>query len=170
MLDELALLAVRAGDVERAARQAGAAASVRTRLNCVPEPGSLARLQAVRAQIADCGRSECWHAAWREGMALCLADAIAYTRRRRGPRDRPAAGVDSLTPTERDVAQLAAEGLTNPQIAARLFIARGTVKMHLSNAYRKLHVGNRVELTAALARSSRAAGADSQAAMAVPRR
>jgi len=165
VLDELALLAARTGEFERAARQAGAAASVRTRLSCVPEPGSLERLQAVRAQIVAAGRSERWQAAWRQGMALGLADAIAYTRRRRGPRDRPIAGVDSLTPTERDAAQLAAEGLTNPQIAARLFIARGTVKMHLSNAYRKLHVSNRVELTAALARSSQTTKADRDAAV-----
>ena len=39
--------------------------------------------------------------------------------------------------------------MTNPQIAARLFIARGTVKMHLSRAYRKLGVKNRTGLAAA---------------------
>jgi DNA-binding CsgD family transcriptional regulator len=64
------------------------------------------------------------------------------------PRDRPRAGWASLTPVELDVAQLAASGITNPEIAARLFIARGTVKMHLSHTYRKLGVSNRVQLAA----------------------
>ncbi len=39
--------------------------------------------------------------------------------------------------------------MTNPQIAERLFIARGTVKMHLSRAHRKLGVKNRTGLAAA---------------------
>lgn len=151
VLDALALLDATSGEIERAARQAAAAASARTRLSCVTTPGIDARLQTVRAHIASGDRADCWQAAWREGRALGLADAIAYARRGRGSRDRPAAGVDSLTPTERAVAQLAANGLTNPQIATRLFIARGTVKMHLSSAYRKLAVSNRVELTTALA-------------------
>jgi DNA-binding NarL/FixJ family response regulator len=41
---------------------------------------------------------------------------------------------------------LAAEGLTNPEIAQRMFIARGTVKVHLSHVYGKLNVRNRSEL------------------------
>ncbi len=70
-----------------------------------------------------------------------------------GPRsrDRPPVGWASLTPVELDVAQLAGSGISNPEIAAQLFIARGTVKMHLSHAYRKLGVANRTELAAAMA-------------------
>jgi DNA-binding CsgD family transcriptional regulator len=86
---------------------------------------------------------------------------IAYARRRRGPRDRPSAGWGSLTPTELEVAQLAASGMTNPEIAARLLIATGTVKMHLSHAYRKLGVSNRVELTTAFTTHTDDSPADS---------
>jgi DNA-binding CsgD family transcriptional regulator len=83
---------------------------------------------------------------WREGTSLRLADAIAYVQRSRGPRDRPLGGWDSLTPTERRVATLAAEGHSNPQIAQQLFISRSSVKLHLTRAYGKLGVSSRTEL------------------------
>jgi DNA-binding NarL/FixJ family response regulator len=43
---------------------------------------------------------------------------------------------------------LVAEGLTNPKIAARLFISRGTVKVHLSHIFTKLELSTRAELAA----------------------
>lgn len=46
----------------------------------------------------------------------------------------------------RQVVELAVEGLTNPEIAERMFISRGTVKIHLSHVYAKLGVRNRSEL------------------------
>ncbi len=46
------------------------------------------------------------------------------------------------------VAELAGEGLTNPQIAERMFIARGTVKVHLGHIFTKLTVRTRSELAA----------------------
>ena len=52
----------------------------------------------------------------------------------------------ALTKSERTVALLLAEGLTNAQIADRLFISRRTVESHVSATYRKLGVDNRVEL------------------------
>ncbi|MEV4582061.1 LuxR C-terminal-related transcriptional regulator [Nonomuraea jabiensis] len=85
-------------------------------------------------------------AAWAAGAELSLDDAVAYVRRSRGARDRPAAGWDSLTPTELSVARLAAAGLNNPQIGARLFMSRSTVKTHLAHIYAKLGVANRTEL------------------------
>ena len=47
--------------------------------------------------------------------------------------------------------QLAVEGLTNPEIGARLFMSRSTVKTHLSHVYGKLGVANRTAVLAALA-------------------
>ena len=41
---------------------------------------------------------------------------------------------------------LAAQGLSNPDIAARLFVSRGTVKTHLAHIYAKLQIANRTEL------------------------
>ena len=60
-------------------------------------------------------------------------------------------GVDALTPSERRVAGLAAEGLANAEIAQALFVTVRTVEMHLSAAYRKLEISSRAELSRALA-------------------
>jgi DNA-binding CsgD family transcriptional regulator len=54
-----------------------------------------------------------------------------------------AASTDVLTPREREVLRLVATGLTNPEIAAALWIAPGTVRKHLDNAYAKLGVHSR---------------------------
>jgi DNA-binding CsgD family transcriptional regulator len=60
---------------------------------------------------------------------------------------RPASsGLDSLTPSERRIAELAAGGASNPEIAQALFVTVKTVEMHLGNAYRKLDIGSRREL------------------------
>jgi DNA-binding CsgD family transcriptional regulator len=84
-----------------------------------------------------------------EGRRLTLDAAVGYARRTRGRRKRPAAGWSSLTPTELAVVRLVAEGLTNPEIGARLFMSRGTVKTHLSRIFTKLDTANRTELAAA---------------------
>ena len=60
---------------------------------------------------------------------------------------RPLAGWDSLTGTEQAVAGLVAEGLNNNQVAARMYISTHTVAHHLRQAFRKLAIASRVELT-----------------------
>lgn len=57
-----------------------------------------------------------------------------------------------LTATERTVANLVCEGLTNPQIAERLSVSRRTIQGHLSNVFKKLSVSSRTELAARLLR------------------
>jgi predicted ATPase/DNA-binding CsgD family transcriptional regulator len=84
-----------------------------------------------------------------EGARLTLDQGVEYARRARGRRGRPAAGWSSLTPTELEVVRLVAEGLTNPQIGARLLMSRGTVKTHLSHIFTKLDTTNRAQLAAA---------------------
>jgi DNA-binding NarL/FixJ family response regulator len=88
----------------------------------------------------------------RRGGALAVAkqahDELEATGERL-PRFAPS-GVESLTPSERRVARLAAEGLTNREIAQNLFLTVKTVETHLSHAYSKLDIGSRAELEGAL--------------------
>src|SRR5262249_27118951 len=67
------------------------------------------------------------------------------------PRRIAVSGIESLTPSERRVAEMAAEGPTNREIAQALFVTSKTVEVHLSNAYRKLGIASRSQLAAVLA-------------------
>ena len=67
------------------------------------------------------------------------------------PRSSALSGPASLTASERRVADLAADGDTNKEIAQALFVTPKTVEVHLSNAYRKLDISGRRELASALA-------------------
>jgi DNA-binding CsgD family transcriptional regulator len=69
-------------------------------------------------------------------------------RRRHWTRaqDRPTAGWQSLTETERAVAELVAQGLSNRDAAARMYVSIHTVAFYLRQIYRKLDIGSRVEL------------------------
>jgi DNA-binding CsgD family transcriptional regulator len=73
-----------------------------------------------------------------------LDDLDAPTARGRG---RPSRGWLALSPTEMRVAELVADGLTNAQVAERIFLSRHTVDFHLRQIFRKLAVSSRVELT-----------------------
>jgi DNA-binding CsgD family transcriptional regulator len=66
------------------------------------------------------------------------------------PRTTALRGVRALTASERRVADLAAGGQTNRDIAQTLYVTPKTVEVHLSNAYRKLGIGSRRELARAL--------------------
>jgi DNA-binding CsgD family transcriptional regulator len=61
-------------------------------------------------------------------------------------KNRPVFGWESLTSNERDVAQLVADGLTNREVATRMFLSRHTVDFHLRSIFRKLAISSRVQL------------------------
>ena len=71
------------------------------------------------------------------------------------PRRIALSGVDSLTPSERRVAELAAAGPTNREIAQTLFVTQRTVEVHLTSIYRKLGISSRSQLAGRLADSPR---------------
>jgi len=146
--------------------EGGAAAVDRLREAAHVLERSPARLEHARAQI-DLGaalrranqRSEARNAL-RTGFALagrCGARALAERAgtELRAAGDRSSSpyepGVQSLTVSERRVAELAAAGHSNPEIAQSLFVTRKTVETHLGHVYRKLDISGRSELSRALA-------------------
>ncbi|QXJ22650.1 hypothetical protein AGRA3207_003687 [Actinomadura graeca] len=72
---------------------------------------------------------------------------IGVRRRHWSRRARPKTGWASLTDTEQKITGLAAQGLTNRQIAEQMFLSVHTIAFHLRHVFRKLEVGSRVELT-----------------------
>jgi len=80
-------------------------------------------------------------AAWEERARAELRASGETLRRRDG-----GVGVDALTPQERTIARLVAEGRTNRDVAAQLFLSVRTVEFHLRNIFLKLDVASRIEL------------------------
>jgi len=147
-LEAMAELAAGFERRSEAGRILGAAGRARSELGFVGWPAQRAELAELGGRVAaDIGKPE-FERALSEGATLDRAAAVAWLRRARGARKRPAHGWDSLTPTEIEVVRQAAAGLTNPQIGDRLFIARATVKAHLSSVYAKLDIRNRSQLAA----------------------
>jgi len=94
---------------------------------------------------------------------LGAAPAAAYARRRlrelgvtsvpRGPYASTAANPAGLTAREQEVLELVATGLTNAEIASRLFLSEKTVERHMAGIFGKLNVGSRAEAVRAAARA-----------------
>ena len=86
--------------------------------------------------------------------------ALPYPPKKRSPTlsaaavngDAQQVGGNRLTPTERDVVRLSSEGLTNHDVATRLFVSPRTVQTHLTHVYTKLGLTSRVQLVHEAAR------------------
>jgi DNA-binding CsgD family transcriptional regulator len=147
-LDALAALAARAERFDQAVRIVAAVDRARAAMGYPRRPADRPAHEALVAELRAALGDGPFAEAWAAGAALTLDDAVGYARRARGTRRRPASGWASLTPTELDVVRLAVAGHNNPEIGARLFMSRSTVKTHLSHVYTKLGVSNRTELAA----------------------
>ena len=133
------------------AREHFAAAPARLELaRCMTELGTHRRAagepRAARAVLREA------HDTAQACGAVALCDRARAELLLAGGRPRPpvGAGVDALTSAERRIAELAAQGATNREIAGRLYLSPKTVEMHLRSCYRKLDVAGRADLTRAL--------------------
>ena len=84
------------------------------------------------------------------------------------PRRLVFSGLEALTPSERRVAAMAAEGMTNRELAQALFVTPRTVEVHLSSVYRKLEISSRSQLSHALAEPVEARGETAPTALTTP--
>jgi DNA-binding CsgD family transcriptional regulator len=147
-LDTLAVIAASRESFEEAARLLGAAAAGRERLGTVRVPSEPKFWATLDMRTREFLGDEAYERAYAGGAAMEMDEAVAYARRARGERKRPSHGWESLTPTELDVVRHIADGLTNRQIGERMFISRGTVKVHLSHIFAKLGISSRSQLAA----------------------
>jgi DNA-binding CsgD family transcriptional regulator len=154
-LECLARLVAEAESHPEAARLLGAAEAMRRRTGEVRFKVYDADFETTLATLRNAMAQEDFDRAWDEGAALSTEEAIAYTQRGRGERKRPSSGWASLTPTELDVVRLVKEGLSNKDIAARLFVSPRTVQTHLTHVYTKLGLSSRVQLAQEAGRHNR---------------
>ena len=126
-LEQAKALAALGGTLRRARKPTEAREPLRRALELADVCGAQPLVEAVRAEIYATGAR---------------------------PRTTALRGVHALTASERRVADLAADGQTNRDIAQSLYVTPKTVEVHLSNAYRKLGIGSRRELAGALAETS----------------
>jgi DNA-binding CsgD family transcriptional regulator len=122
-LDEARVLVDLGAALRRAGRRGAAATALRRALDLAARGGGLAVAARARDEL--------------RGLGL-------------RPRRAALAGVDALTGSERRVAELAAAGSSNREIAQALFVTMRTVEVHLTHAYRKLGIRSRSDLGRAL--------------------
>jgi DNA-binding CsgD family transcriptional regulator len=149
VLELLELVAMASSDLGRtteAARLLGAVERQREVIGYIRGLPAAGELAAVVLAIETALGPDGIERSWSEGRAMGVPEAVAYARRGRGRRGRPAVGWVSLTPTEREVALLVAQRLGNTEIGARVFISTVTVNSHLTRAFTKLGVRNRSQL------------------------
>jgi DNA-binding CsgD family transcriptional regulator len=152
-LDGMACVAGAGGEAGRAATLFGAAEAQRETLREAVGYQHSPREDAWRKPYLAAARERLGETAWREalaqGQAMELERAIGYALSTEEP-SRATASLEhpaDLTSREAEVLELVAEGLTNIQVAQRLFLSPRTVDTHLTSIYRKLGVSSRSAAT-----------------------
>ncbi|MDQ3897148.1 MAG: LuxR C-terminal-related transcriptional regulator, partial [Actinomycetota bacterium] len=131
-------------DPATALRVVSAASAVRSRVGGDFPPLARARVDDVR-RLGEAALGAEADRAWKDGLHLGLDDTIALAFGTR--RARPVAA-DGLSEREREVARLAAEGLSNKEIAAQLHLSVRTVESHIRHVLTKVGLANRTQLAA----------------------
>ena len=147
-LNGLSWVASASADDQRALRLAGAANRVSDEWSLSWDPGveRSERFGVALEQSRTRLGSRKSQQAWTEGTAMSLDRAMDYALSSREPE--AIAGVGPLSRREREVAGLVAAGMTNREIAERLFIAERTAEGHVERIRNKLSVRSRTEVAA----------------------
>ncbi|HET8631472.1 MAG TPA: tetratricopeptide repeat protein [Thermomicrobiales bacterium] len=160
-LEGLAGLAAAEGWPVRAGRLFGAAAALRDTIGAPLPDFNRAFYEWNQARARAAVDEATFAAAWAAGRLLTPEEALAAPDEpdgaappglagrgvARAPASPPEAGPAGLTPREVEVLRLVAEGLTDGQVAARLFVSPRTVNAHLRAIYGKLGVASRSAAT-----------------------
>jgi DNA-binding NarL/FixJ family response regulator len=101
------------------------------------------RLVAARSQLDEAS----WAAAWAEGRAMSSEKAVEYALEPDPEPVAPDTHPAGLSAREVEVLRLVATGLTNAEVAEKLFLSSRTVDWHLGSIYRKLGSHSRTEAT-----------------------
>jgi predicted ATPase/DNA-binding CsgD family transcriptional regulator len=149
-IEVLACVGAECGDFVEAARLFGATASMRDAMEIRMQLPYKRMVGAARRATVD-ALGDGFAAAFAGGTNLDVASTLAYIERSRGQRGRPSIGWDSLSPTERQVADLVHDGLSNREVAARLLMSPDTVKSHVSHIFTKLGINKRAQLAVQVA-------------------
>jgi predicted ATPase/DNA-binding CsgD family transcriptional regulator len=156
-LEGLAWVAGSSGKPERASLLLGASAALWEELGIALPPYWRAHHEtcdaAARAGLDDARYRSCWERGYALGREPALAAALEdpLTAGRPAPPATVAQDGSELSARELEVARLAASGLSNPAIAADLFVSVATVKTHVSHILAKLGLESRVQLAGWLA-------------------
>jgi DNA-binding CsgD family transcriptional regulator len=105
---------------------------------------ALGRVDEARTHVAEAGELLTRWTGWRVAEVETLRGRVGL------PVAGAVEGVAGLTPREREVAALIAEGLTNAELARRLYISKKTAAVHVSNILGKLGVPSRTQVAASL--------------------
>jgi non-specific serine/threonine protein kinase len=151
-LEALAWVAASSGRLERASLLLGASTSVWQELGVPLIPYWRAYHDGCEAAAREGLGEARYRACWEEGFALGRGQEVAAALEDTGPHEQPRPALTSkedaseLTARELEVARLVADGLSNPAIAAALFVSVATVKTHVSHILGKLALQSRVQL------------------------
>jgi predicted ATPase/DNA-binding CsgD family transcriptional regulator len=158
-LDGLACVLAVMKQSERAAGLFGTAEALRTLIGSAVWPGNAADRERGLARIRaglDKGKLA---AAWEAGRVSPISETVAEVLAEDAQSPSSGGGTEAgLTAREWEVATLVAQGLTNRQIGARLFITEGTARLHVKHILHKLGFASRAQIAAWMAERGMSAG------------